>query len=226
MIGALTFSISNYNSEIFAEDRSKTIFDFDSGSILIDKSEYVKPKYAHEPIQLHVSGTIEDYQRAESTTLTITRPSGEIIENVIRPTREGEFDFLSLITNNDSVGFYEIHVIHKETTIGPAVYKIIEEEGFSQPIGKSTVPEWVKNNAGWWAQGLIGNNDFVEGIQYLINESIIDVPPKTSGPETGSNEIPEWIKNNAGWWAQGLIETEDFLKGIEFLVEQGIIKIV
>ena len=226
IMGFLTISILNFNAEVFAEDRSRIIFDFDTGSILVDKDEYIKPKYAHEPIQLHVSGTIEDYQRAESTILTITTPSGEIVENVIRPTREGEFDFLSLITNNDSVGFYEIHVIHKEVAIGPAVYKIIEEDSFSQPIGKTAVPEWVKNNAGWWAEGMIGNNDFVEGIEYLINESIIDVPPRTSGPETGSNEIPEWVKNNAGWWAEGQIQTEDFLKGIEFLVEQGIIKIV
>ena len=227
MMSFLAYSISNFNAEVFAEDRSRIIFDFDTGSILVDKDQYIKPKYAHEPIQLHVSGTIEDYQRAESTILTITTPSGEIIENVIRPTREGEFDFLSLITNNNSVGFYEIHIIHKEIAIGPAVYKIIEEEdSVSQLITNTTVPEWVKNNAGWWAQGLIGNNDFVEGIEYMINESIIDVPPRTSGPETGSNEIPEWVKNNAGWWAQGLIETEDFLKGIEFLVEQGIIKIV
>ena len=62
MISFLTYSISNFNAEVFAEDRSRIIFDFDSGSVLLDKDEYIKPKYAHEPIQLHVSGTIEDYQ--------------------------------------------------------------------------------------------------------------------------------------------------------------------
>ena len=180
MMSFLAYHISNVD-EVYAEDNSSNSFESDLGSILIDHSNYIKPKYAHEPIQLHVSGIIENYQRAESTTLTITTPSGGTIENVIRPTREGEFDFLSLITNNDSVGFYEIHIIHKEIVIGPAVYKVIEENKIAnQPTEKTTVPEWVKNNAEWWAQGSIGSNDFVEGIQYLINESIIDVPPRTS----------------------------------------------
>ena len=225
LMGFFTVSVSNFDAWAYAEDNSGNFYESDTGSILIEESNYIKPKYAHEPTQLHVSGTIENYQRAESTTLTITTPSGKIIENIIRPTREGEFDFLSLITNNNSVGFYEVHIIHKEIVIGPATYKIIEEKK-NQSTVQTTVPEWVKNNAGWWAQGLIGNNDFVEGIQYLINESVIDVPPRSAGPETSSNEIPEWVKNNAGWWVQGQIKTQDFLRGIEFLVEQGIIKIV
>ncbi|TRZ78981.1 MAG: peptidase, partial [Nitrosopumilales archaeon] len=34
-------------------------------------------------------------------------------------------------------------------------------------------PKWVKNNAGWWADGTISDNDFVHGIQYLTNNGII-----------------------------------------------------
>jgi len=33
----------------------------------------------------------------------------------------------------------------------------------------------VKNNAGWWADGLIGDVDFVSGIQYLISNDIMKV---------------------------------------------------
>ena len=28
------------------------------------------------------------------------------------------------------------------------------------------VPAWVKNNAGWWADGTIADSDFIPGIQY------------------------------------------------------------
>ena len=35
------------------------------------------------------------------------------------------------------------------------------------------VPEWVKNTAGWWADGLIDDNSFVSGIQWLISNGII-----------------------------------------------------
>jgi len=89
---------------------------------------------------------------------------------------------------------------------------------------KTSIPDWIRNNAEWWAQGAIGDSDFVGGIQYLIKEDIIQIPETTSTTTASeSNEIPSWIKNNADWWSQGLISDDDFVKGIQFLVEQGII---
>ena len=89
----------------------------------------------------------------------------------------------------------------------------------------SKIPEWIKNNAGWWADGQIDDKTFVQGIQFLIKEKIMNVPTTMPGTSTGSNEIPEWIKNNAGWWADGKITDDDFVKGIQYLVEQGIIQV-
>ncbi len=39
---------------------------------------------------------------------------------------------------------------------------------------------------------------FVQAIQFLIKENILNVPPTTQGSAGGNNEIPSWIKNNAG----------------------------
>jgi hypothetical protein len=35
------------------------------------------------------------------------------------------------------------------------------------------IPNWVKNNAGWWATDQIEDTDFFNGIQYLIEKTII-----------------------------------------------------
>jgi hypothetical protein len=35
------------------------------------------------------------------------------------------------------------------------------------------IPQWIKNNAGWWAQGQITDSDFVSGIEYLVKHNII-----------------------------------------------------
>ena len=35
------------------------------------------------------------------------------------------------------------------------------------------VPDWVKNNAKWWAEDLIEKTDFVNGIKYLLEKGII-----------------------------------------------------
>ena len=89
----------------------------------------------------------------------------------------------------------------------------------------TAIPEWIKNNAGWWATGQIGDNDFVQGIQFLIKEGIMKIPSTTQGTGTGTNEIPDWIKTNAGWWATGQIGDNDFVQGIQFLIKEGIMKI-
>lgn len=86
------------------------------------------------------------------------------------------------------------------------------------------IPLWVKNNAKWWSKGQIGDSDFVKGIQYLIEQQIIQLPPTSASSNTQS-QIPAWIKNNAGWWANGTIRDEDFVKGIQYLIQVNIIHV-
>ena len=45
----------------------------------------------------------------------------------------------------------------------------------SGDVESHEVPAWIKNNAGWWANGQIDDNTFVSGIQYLIKTGIIVV---------------------------------------------------
>ena len=35
------------------------------------------------------------------------------------------------------------------------------------------IPEWIKNNAGWWANDNISDSDFLHGIKYLVESNII-----------------------------------------------------
>ena len=107
--------------------------------------------------------------------------------------------------------------------IGPSLPKTTP----STPEGQAptTIPAWIKNNAGWWANDEIDDNSFVQGIQYLIKEDILRIPPTTQGSSSGSNDIPEWIKNNAGWWAEGAIDDDSFIQGIQFLIKEGIMRI-
>jgi len=87
------------------------------------------------------------------------------------------------------------------------------------------IPDWIKNNAGWWADGLIDDNSFVEGIQFLIKEGLMKIPATEQGSVSQDNKIPDWIKNNAGWWADGLIDDNSFVQGIQFLIKEGLMKI-
>jgi hypothetical protein len=95
----------------------------------------------------------------------------------------------------------------------------------TEPIKNQKVPDWIKNNAKWWADEQIDDQTFVNGIQFLIKENIIQVEKSTEKSDNLEQNIPDWIKNNAKWWSQGLITEDDFLKGIQFLASNGIIKV-
>ena len=103
-------------------------------------------------------------------------------------------------------------------------------EGSSEPnsnpqiVNDVRIPEWVKNNAKWWAEGQVDDKTFASGIQFLLKEKIIVVPVTEKG-STQNTTIPEWVKNNAKWWSDGQIDDKTFASGIQFLIKQGIISV-
>ena len=86
-----------------------------------------------------------------------------------------------------------------------------------------SVPDWVKNTAGWWATDAISETEFVNAIEFLINDGIIEV--NSSDVTDNSQGIPDWVKNTAGWWATDAISETEFVNAISFLVNVGIINI-
>ncbi len=116
----------------------------------------------------------------------------------------------------------------KYAGIGTAIIEIGSGSSgtITLPVSEKTqIPSWIKNNAGWWADGSIDDSSFIQGIQFLIKEDVLKIPSTTQGASSGSNEIPSWIKNNAGWWADGSIDDDSFVQGIQFLIKEGILRI-
>jgi len=103
--------------------------------------------------------------------------------------------------------------------LADAVFSVVVDRIGVEQIA---IPDWIKNNAGWWAADQIDDSAFVQGIQYLIQEGIMIIPPTETSESTGSQAVPAWIKNNAGWWATDQIDDSAFLKGIQYLIQEGI----
>ena len=95
---------------------------------------------------------------------------------------------------------------------------------YLKKMEENTIPSWIKNSAGWWADSKINDNDFISGIEHLIENKIIKVSTYVN-KENSTDVIPSWIKNNAGWWSSGKISDNDFLTGIEYLIENSIINV-
>ena len=92
--------------------------------------------------------------------------------------------------------------------------------------GESSVPNWVKNTAGWWASEQIPDSAFIQGIQYLIKEGIMIVEIPTEIDSESAEEVPGWVKNTAGWWAEDKIHDTTFVSGIKYLIGKGIIVVM
>ena len=145
--------------------------------------------------------------------LGILAPYG-IYQESIMISNDDSHELKIILTGRDSFNFEEFFVSKSNFSLN------------SQAVGEgktALIPSWIKNNAGWWSDGIIDDEEFIQSIQFLIHENII-VIPVTESTSTESQEIPSWIKNNAGWWSDDLISEGDFVKGIEFLIGQGIIR--
>ncbi len=97
-----------------------------------------------------------------------------------------------------------------------SIYSVL---GFSE---KQNIPDWVKMNAKWWSTEKVSDDDFVQGLEFLIDNKIIrlqDIPPVTAS----TSKIPEWVKNVAGWWSDDMISEDEFIRSLKFLIEQGIV---
>ena len=180
------------------------------------KISFLKP--GTEKIQEHVDYTI------------IVAKDGESIFGPIRLTHTspGEITIPVQFSENGS------HMIHIEVEgilfqpipLETATFtmNIGQAEPEVVPTAETSIPGWIKNNAGWWADGQIDDGSFVSGIQWLITNGVMTIPPTEQG--TGSGDvIPGWIKNNAGWWADGQIDDNSFVSGLQWLISNGIMKI-
>ena len=90
---------------------------------------------------------------------------------------------------------------------------------------QATIPDWIKNNAMWWASDQIPDSAFLQGIKFLIKEGIMVIPSTETSESSQSQEVPTWIKNTAGWWAEDKISEIEFVNAIQYLVKHEIITV-
>jgi len=92
-----------------------------------------------------------------------------------------------------------------------------------------SVPSWIKNTAGWWADDQISETEFVNSMEYLIDSGIIqlssqqnfDVTELTIGfiPSEKADELTPRLNLLQDFWNLNLME-----KWISKLLYQQIMK--
>lgn len=139
------------------------------------KPVYVLPKYGHLSF-VTISGTTGDSKKTNNAFLIIFRPDGKIIELTAAVLETGVYHTTLIIDHNFPAGAYKVTGIYNDVAI-PVWYFDIKQNVLTK------IPSWIKNNARWWSDEKISNNDFVLGIQYLINKKIIQIEYDSKTPK-------------------------------------------
>ena len=197
------------------------------GDLFLDNSSFVYSSYNDQ--FLKIFGNVNEQLIGPAhVNVSIKTPDGNVQISEIILSGTKYFETLYKIDRESLIGKYEISVEYSGEISNIKNFEIIEFEEKSYPKSMETksisneIPSWVKNNAEWWSEDSIDDNAFVQGIQYLIQEKIIQVESK-SQKSGDDKDIPTWVKNNAEWWANDTKDDSTFISGIEYLVNEGII---
>jgi hypothetical protein len=174
------------------------------------------------------TGSVNKYDDDRSLRISVFDSSNNLIITKKTPVDTyGKFSYTVVLNEKFSDGKYIVKSQYgnSKSTVNTSSFMVTSENNSSMTSNVSEIPVWIKNNAGWWADGSIDDASFVQGIQFLVQEGFMKIPVTQQGSESASNEIPVWIKNNAGWWADGSIDDASFVQGIQFLVQEGFMKI-
>ncbi|KAG0511236.1 MAG: hypothetical protein NPMRD1_250005 [Nitrosopumilales archaeon] len=210
--------LSIYGATIFVEDHSID-YEIDGGSVIfIDlDSDFIE-------LIVYIDATEDGILQISIPRALLDAKFDELDDIFFVIVGGFDTEYVEITNGEDTrtllipffVGDTEIEIIGTET-----LDEILEEIIIEPEV---VIPSWIKSNAGWWAEDKIEDLDFVLGIQFLIIEGIVSIPP-TEPSNSNSQEIPEWIKNNAGWWSEDLISDSDFVLGIQYLISNGIMVI-
>jgi len=173
------------------------------------------------------SGSVNKYDEKRNLRISIFDSNNSLIVTQKTPVNtDGTFLHNVILNEKFLDGKFKVKAQYGNSK---ATIKVISFEIHSNDdtsiSQNNEIPEWIKSNAGWWADGQIDDNSFVEGIQFLIKEGFMKIHVIEQGSISQNNEIPEWIKSNAGWWADGQIDDNSFVEGIQFLIKEGFMKI-
>jgi hypothetical protein len=184
--------------------------------------------YGNYPIQATSENTSKEtvVEYLESTVSSTQEPTPEPTSNST-PTPELKIPahFVDESKSPQSyVDRYYNEINYKEwfDTYYPQYSSIYEAVGLEEPV---FMPDWIRNNAGWWATGSIPDSTFVTGIEFMLEHNIIVISNIPSSENISNDKIPEWIRNNADWWSQEKISDDEFVNSLKYLIQEGIITI-
>jgi len=150
--------------------------------LTVNAKEFVRPETRGMTIEVVINGYFEDYTRGSTIQMIIELPNGKTEEQKLYASK-GKYSTRYFIDRDTPAGEYKITTFYKDAKDMITV-NVIDRANFapttdaSKTSSKTTtegIPDWVKSNAQWWANGLISEDEFVNAMKYLVEQGVIKV---------------------------------------------------
>ncbi len=171
----------------------------------------------YDALNAPASSVLCPFSACALRTALATSPSLGVVE-LMEATEDGEVKIPSWIRKN--ARWWADRVIEDEAFLTGIRYlltqKVIEipkKQGAAPGADdQTTIPEWVRERAGWWADGHMSDAEFAFGIEWLMGAGILVLDPVSP---TGFRKPALEFRLNA----HGALDVEEHHVTLEFLEE-------
>ncbi len=137
-----------------------------------DKESYILGE------SIKFSGNVNKFDEDRNLRISIFDSKNSLIatqKTIVNP--DTSFTHIVLLNEKFNDGKYVVKTQYgnSKATINIISFNINSDFAGTSETNTAKVPSWIKNNAGWWAEGSIDDSSFVEGIQFMIKEGLMKI---------------------------------------------------
>jgi len=176
-----------------------------------------------------------DFNLIDSQPTTLAQnPAWKIVYQL--SSQERDVKTIKVFTIKDHVGYSITFGAESENFAKylPIVEKMIQSFMITEielpspqesPSTDYRIPSWFQNNAGWWGEETITDDEFFNGIGYLIKQNIMIIPePEPETLDFISQGTLNAAKGNTLRWSLGTITDENFVVLVQYFIENDFVK--
>jgi len=119
------------------------------------------------------SGNVNKYDAERSLRISIFSGSNLAVTQKVPVDTDGTFTHEIPLNEKFSDGKFTVKAQYGNTKTTIAIISFVVNSNDDTSSQNNKIPDWIKNNAGWWAAGDIDDSSFVQGIQFLIKEGFM-----------------------------------------------------
>jgi len=175
---AAEYDLNSYHADDDSNESSEYSQIVSTSDGTLDVGIYTIPAIPNidEPTNLMISFLKPDTERIQQHKdfrLSVTKDGDYVCGPMSRllHTSPGSITIPVKFSENGS------HIVHIE--VEGILFQQIPLETATHTINvgqtETSIPGWIKNNAGWWAAGQIEDGSFVSGLQWLISNGIMKI---------------------------------------------------